>query len=125
MFVVLRLPATALVLAVLAVSGAHSATASSHFMQGAQLYNLCTSNMSGKGNPLEAGECLGYIVGVSDTYDCVESNHGLHWDPKKAAGSQMKLVTAVLQWLDGNPAEKSQEAHRVVAAALQQSFPCK
>ena len=122
---VLRFSAAAFLLAVLPVAGADMAGASNHYMPSSQLYNLCTSNMAGKGHPLEAGECLGYIVGVADTYDCSEANHGFHWDPHKAEGSQIKLVAAVLQWLDANPAAMKDAAHNAIGKALQQTFPCK
>lgn len=124
-FKVLQLSAAALWLAVLPVAGADVATATNHYMPSKQLYNLCTSNIGGKGHPLEAGECLGYIVGVADTYDCVEANHGFHWDPHKAGGSQIKLVAAVLQWLDAHPAAMKDSAHKTIGVALQQAFPCK
>ena len=123
-FKVLCLPAFALALAALAV-GAGPAPASDHYLQGRQLYNLCTSNMGGKGRHLEAGECVGFIVGVSDTFDCVEASHGLHWNPHEAGNSHMVLVTTVLQWLDAHPDAMDKQAHRAVSAALQQRFPCK
>lgn len=124
-FKVLQFSAAALCLFAVPVAGADVATTTNHSMPGRQLYNLCTSNAAGGGHSLEAGECLGYIVGVADTFDCVEANHGLHWDPQKAGGSQMKLVVAVLQWLDAHPAAMNEEAHHSIGAALQQSFPCK
>lgn len=124
-FHVLRWPATAFALAVAISGGSGLAAASNHFMSGQQLYNICTSNMGGKGHPLEAGECLGYIVGISDTFDCVEANHGKHWNAHKAENSDIVLVTAVLQWLDANPKAMKEQAHRAVGAALEHSFPCK
>lgn len=124
-FKLLRFTVLLLTLSGGTVAGADLATATNHFMPGRQLYNLCTSNMSGKGDPLEAGECLGYIVGISDTFDCVEANHGFHWNSHMADGSHMRLVTAVLQWLDANPTAMDEQAHRAVGAALQQAFPCK
>lgn len=124
-FEVLRLSAAALALSAMIPAGAGLASASNHFVSGQQLYNLCTSNMGGKGHHLEAGECLGYIVGIPDTFDCVESNHGFHWNAHKAESSHIVLVTAVLQWLDANPDAMKEQAHRAVGAALQARFPCK
>ena len=98
------------------------ATASS--MTGAQLSALCKANMGGSGNALEAAECLGFIVGVSDTFDCLEKNHGFAWN-SNAEFNQPQLVGVVLTWLDEHPSAHSYEAHRVVGAALAHAFPCK
>lgn len=124
-FRLLRSTIIALAVSGSTVFGADLATATSQGMAGRQLYSLCSSNVAGKGDPIEAGECLGYIVGISDTFDCVESNHGFHWNVPAAGGSQMKLVTAVMQWLDANPSAMDEQAHRAVGAALQHAFPCK
>jgi hypothetical protein len=112
--------AAALGLAAIApFSGAASAT-----ITGGQLYAMCTSNMGGSGNPMLAAECMGYVVGVSDTFDCVEKNHGYTWN-SSAMVSQPHLVTVVLQWLDTHKDGKNTEAHKVVGAALQDAYPCK
>ena len=91
---------------------------------GQQLWALCTANMWGKGNPLEAAECMGYIVGVADTFNCTQSDHGFMWN-SNANASQPQLVALVVNWLDQHPAALSYEAHRVVGAALQDAFPCR
>lgn len=91
---------------------------------GQQLWSLCTANMWGKGNPLEAAQCMGYVVGVADTFSCTQSNHGFTWNNDPTV-SQPKLVALVVNWLSQHPAALSYEAHRVVGAALQDAFPCK
>lgn len=91
---------------------------------GQQLWSLCTANLWGKGNPLEAAECMGYIVGVADTFNCTQSDHGFNWN-SSAEYTQPQLVALVVHWLDQHPAALSYEAHRVVGAALQDAFPCK
>jgi len=91
---------------------------------GHQLWSLCTANMWGKGNLLEAAECMGYVVGVSDTFNCTQTNHGFTWN-STSPHTQPQLVALVVAWLDSHPAAFSYEAHRVVGAALQEAFPCK
>lgn len=91
---------------------------------GQQLWTLCTANMWGKGNPFEAAQCMGYVVGVADTFNCTQSNHGFYWNNDPSV-SQPKLVAHVVSWLGQHPAALSYEAHRVVGAALQDAFPCR
>ena len=114
----------AISLALLAVASAVTSTAHASSMTGQQLLSLCTANMSGNGNPLEAAECLGFVVGVSDTFNCTQNDHGFTWDSKVNV-SQPALVATVVQWLQAHPAALEYEGHRVVGAALQASFPCK
>lgn len=113
------LPATVLSLAVLASGSALAAS-----ITGGQLYAMCTSNMGGSGNPMLAAECMGYVVGVADTFDCKEKNHGFTWN-SAAMVSQPQLVTVVLQWLDAHKSARNTEAHKVIGAALQAAYPCK
>lgn len=91
---------------------------------GQQLLSLCTANMWGKGKALEAAECLGFVVGVSDTFNCEQSDHGFTWDSERGV-SQPRLVATVIQWLQTHPDSLTFEAHRVVGAALQNAYPCK
>ena len=112
--------ASALCMALISNSlGAGAAT-----MTGSQLYAMCTANMGGTGNPMLAAECMGYVVGVSDTFDCFEKNHGYTWN-SSAIFSQPHLVTVVLQWLDAHKTEKDSDAHKVIGAALHDAYPCK
>lgn len=68
-----------------------------------QLYRLCTQNMGGGGSHLEAGECVGYIVGIADSFDCEETSHGHRWNSDGANDSQMTMVVTVLRYLDQHP----------------------
>lgn len=111
-------------MAVLALVLPVTGTAQASSMTGQQLFSLCTANMSGKGNPLEAAECLGFVVGVSDTFNCTQNDHGFTWD-STANASQPTLVAAVVKWLQAHPAALDYEGHRVVGAALQAAYPCK
>jgi len=97
----------------------HAAT-----VTGQQLLSLCTANMWGKGKSLEAAECMGFVIGVSDTFNCQQSDHGFTWDSQTGA-SEPRLVAVVIQWLQTHPESLKFEAHRVVGAALQSAYPCK
>ncbi|MCX7351207.1 MAG: Rap1a/Tai family immunity protein [Alphaproteobacteria bacterium] len=97
--------------------------ASAAQVTGQQLLSLCTANAAGGGNEIEAAECLGFIVGVADTFDCIEPDHGFNWNSKVDV-TQPRLVGVVIQWLQDHPAAKQYEGHRVVGAALSAAFPC-
>lgn len=79
--------------------------------------------MNGGGNPMEAAECMGFVVGVADTFDCQEDNHGYRWDSSSDV-SQPRLVVTVIQHIQSHPSEINGFAHLAVGAALQDSFPC-
>jgi hypothetical protein len=113
----------AISVALIAFSSPFDGTANASSMTGRQLFSLCTANMNGAGNPLEAAECLGFVVGVSDTFNCTQNDHGFTWDSSMSV-SQPELVAAVVKWLQAHPAALEYEGHRVVGAALQAAFPC-
>lgn len=100
------------------------ASAEAGYLTGGELAKLCRSNMGGHGHVLEAAECLGYIVGVADTFDCVEELHGFHWN-RDAQASQVQLVSAVLRWLDAHPSSLAYDSAGLVSAALAEAYPCK
>lgn len=117
----LRLLVPALLLAALhAPAGAATVTSGT---TGQQLLALCTANMGGTGNALEAAECMGYVVGVSETFNCIQSDHGFTWNSEGVG--QPQLVAVVVSWLQAHPEALEFEAHRVVGAALQAAYPCK
>lgn len=93
------------------------------YVTGAQLSNLCRANMGGHGHVIEAAECMGYIVGVADTFDCKETLHGFTWN-SAAKVSQPQLVVVVLKWLDAHPASQSDDSDSLVGAALAEAYPC-
>lgn len=90
---------------------------------GQQLLSLCTANMGGQGNPMEAAECLGFVVGVADTFDCVEDNHGYKWN-SAASGPQPHLAMIVVQYIQSHPSALVGGAHEGVAKALSAAYPC-
>ena len=97
--------------------------ASAGFVSGAQLKDICKADEQGSGNPLLAAECLGFVTGVADTFDCVEKLHGFTWNATSDV-NQSQLVKAVEKWLESHPAVLAYEADGLVAAALSDSFPC-
>lgn len=92
-------------------------------VSGQQLLALCTANMHGKGNPLEAAECMGFVVGVADTFDCDEDHHGLRWN-NRAPVSQPGIVKLVVDYIQAHPTALDSGAHVVVGKALSEAFPC-
>lgn len=92
-------------------------------VSGQQLLSLCTSNMGGNGNELEAAECMGFVVGTAGSFNCNDELRGFYWDSRAELG-QPRLVALVVQFINENPSMLRSDAHTVVAAALQSSFPC-
>lgn len=93
------------------------------YVTGSELSSLCRANIGGHGHVVEAAECMGYIVGVADTFDCVEQLHGFNWDSSRHV-SQPQLVATVLHWLDAHPQALPYESDGLVGAALAEAYPC-
>ena len=85
---------------------------------------MCTHQSAKTLDPMASGQCLGFIVGVADSFDCGEALHGFRWDGAQAQLSQHQLVNLVLQWIDTHRAARQEEASRVIGAALSSAFPC-
>lgn len=100
-----------------------SSPASAGFVSGTQLVDICKADLQGAGNPLMSAECLGFVTGVADTFDCVEKLHGFTWNSKTDA-NQTQLVKTVVTWLEGHPNVLAYEADGLVAAALSEAYPC-
>ena len=99
------------------------APASAGFVSGEQLLDICKADSQGAGNPLKSAECLGFVIGVADTFDCVEKLHGFTWD-STAKVAQPQLVKTVVDWLDKHPTSLAYEADGLVGAALSETYPC-
>ena len=110
--------AASLVLTSLPVGEAAAAT-----VTGEQLLYLCTSNMGGRGNPLASAECMGFVVGVADTFDCVDATQLFNRD-NSAKVSQPLLVSHVVEYLTKYPDAQKRKAFEVVGLALASYFPC-
>lgn len=109
--------------AVLATTLAFLAPAAAANVSGQQLLTLCTSNIDGSGNALQAAECMGFVVGVADTFDCVEDEHGYTWN-SRASASQPQITRIVMQFIELHPEARSDSGHVAVARALAEAFPC-
>ena len=94
------------------------------FVSGKDLQEICLADQNGSGSPLKAAECLGFVMGVADTFDCVETLHGFHWK-SSTTSNQQQLVKLVVTWLDRHQSSLHYEADGLVAAALAEAFPCK
>ncbi len=112
-----------LMLAAVLSTSMSSAHAADTKILGQQLLTLCTANMGNAGNPFEAAQCMGFVVGVANTFDCEETNQGYKWDSSVDIG-QPGLVYQVVKYLKTNPAARTIDAHKVIGAALQEAFPC-
>lgn len=112
-----------LVLAAVLSFAAPSAHAADTHVSGQQLLALCTANMGGFGDRARAVACMGFVVGVANTFDCIEDNHGYLWN-SHAEASQPQLVAIVVDYIRRHPAARVGEGHRAIGAALQEAFPC-
>lgn len=112
-----------LLAAVFAFTSLYAGEASAASVTGQQLLSLCTANMGGNGNALEAAECMGFIVGVADTFDCLDATQ-LFNRTNSAKMSQPQLVHHVVQYIENHPAAQGREAFSVIGLALAAYFPC-
>jgi len=117
-----RLPSLFATLVVLVALPAVPAQAG--FVSGKDLQDICLADQQGSGSSLKAAECLGFVMGVADTFDCVEKHHGFNWD-SSAKVNQQQMVKLVVTWLDLHQNALRYEADGLVAAALAEAFPCK
>lgn len=113
-----------LLAAALAITSLSVGEAAAASVTGEQLLHLCTASMGGKGSALLAAECMGYIVGVADTFDCIDATQSFN-NNNSAKVSQPKLVQHVVVYLEKHPAAKERNAFEVVGLALTKHFPCK
>ena len=111
----------AAMLALLCISSGEATAAS---VKAQQLLSLCTANMGGNGNELEAAECLGFIVGVADTFDCIDATP-LFNRANSDKVSQPQLVSYVVGYIANHPAMQDTEAFTAVGLALAPYFPCR
>ena len=100
-----------------------AAPAAAAQLSGEQLLSLCTANIGGGGNPMKAAQCMGFVVGVADTFDCDEDNHGLKWN-SEAAKSQPQIVRTVVQYIQEHPTTLTTGGHIAVGEALSKAYPC-
>ena len=87
------------------------------WMYGNEHYEQCQHMTKENFNPLYAGYCTGYVLGVLDTLQqqvlCVP-----------VGVTRGQLTDIVRRWLRDNPDKRHASAHYLVAAALKEKFPC-
>jgi hypothetical protein len=68
--------------------------------------------------------CLGFIMGVADSFDCEQPiMSGFRWQPI-ADGNAAQFRKVVVKWLNDHPEHLHLRAGSLVAAALSEAFPC-
>ena len=65
------------------------------YVSGWDLLEICKSNPASPIYRLHVSQCLGYIVGVSDTFDCGSKLHGFNWS-STAPAAQSDLVRVTI-----------------------------
>lgn len=92
----------------------YSACASAGFFGGNALFDACSDD----GSDYHAGQCLGYVTGVFDSFDgryvCA---------PKSVTAGQATDI--VVKYLTDHPEKRHELASFLVASALMDAFPCK
>lgn len=101
----------------------NAAPAHAGILSGADLLDLCEPQPVDPVYRLKISECTGYIVGVSDTFDCANNTLGFNWNSKIYNNQQM-LVGTVIDWLHFHPNVLHYQASGLVASALAKQFPC-
>lgn len=111
--------AAAFALAVLSPTGATAG-----YVSGWDLLELCKANPASPVYRLQVSQCIGYVVGVSDTFDCASKLHGFNWS-STAPTTQSDLVKVTVAWLNSHPGLLDRKSDGLVAAALSEAYPCR
>jgi hypothetical protein len=119
----MKLPQTMALAATLLVATA-SAGLCTGFDTGSILLERCSAAKSKETYYLQLIQCLGYITAIADAANCEDDVDGYHWQsPKGVTREQLKRV--VTKWLNKHPEKLHFVAASLVAAALEDAFPCK
>jgi hypothetical protein len=110
--------------AVLALALNHPVGAMAGYVNGWDLLEICKASPASPHYRLKVAQCMGYVVGVSDTFDCTSKLHGFNWS-STAPTTQSDLVKVTVDWLDGHPNLLNHKSDGLVAAALSEAFPCR
>ena len=109
-----------LVLVVLLVNGGSGASAKHSQWQavwsGNEVYEGCTQRSDPDADAVEEMMCLGFIIGVADS--------GAHRACLTGGLEPSQIKDAVVAWLRENPAVRHEAAARLVARALEETYPC-
>lgn len=111
-------------LAALAVTLAVPGPAMAGYVSGWDLLQICKSNPASPVYRLHVSQCLGYVVGVSDTFDCGSKLHGFNWSSTSPV-AQTDLVKVTIDWLSSHPNLLDRKSDGLVAAALSEAYPCR
>jgi hypothetical protein len=110
--------------AIVALSLNYPSGAMAGYVNGWDLLEICKANPSSPLYRLKVAQCTGYVVGVSDTFDCTSKLHGFNWS-STAPGTQSDLVKVTVDWLNNHPNLLNRKSDGLVAAALSEAFPCR
>lgn len=93
---------------------------SSTWLNGNDLWEYCGSDSA---SPSSLA-CMDYVMGVADAMTAHhEGVNGFH-ACFRATMTRGQIIDVVKRWLQNHPENRSYTAAGIVAAALQQSFPC-
>lgn len=92
-------------------------------LSGQDLLEICEPAHVDPVYRLKISQCSGYIIGVSDTFDCKNMTLGFNWDSEKYR-SQPDLIRSVIEWLHFHPNVLHYQASGLVASALAKKYPC-
>jgi len=97
----------------------HPSQAARSMYTGSELLDFCS-----KDQEPDWGVCLGFIVGVSSSFDCEQLLLGRFsfQPPDGATAGQMKKI--VIKYLNERPEKLHLPAASLAAAALSEAFPC-
>lgn len=93
------------------------------FFTGQALKDKCRSEESDYDYIYNQAFCLGYILGVSDTFSCERRILDWGWSPPPNVKAG-QLVRAVLKYFDSHPELLDHSAAGVTVRALSDAFPC-
>jgi hypothetical protein len=113
-----------LLAAIVALALNCSGGAMAGYVNGWDLLEICKASPSSPLHRLKVAQCLGYVVGVSDTFDCTSKLHGFNWS-NTTPSAQSDLVKVTVDWLNGHPHLLNHKSDGLVAAALSEAFPCR
>jgi hypothetical protein len=92
-------------------------------LSGQDLLDICEPAPVDPAYRLKLSECAGYVIGVSDTFDCENKTLGFTWDSAKF-NNQGALIDYVVEWLHFHPNVLHYQASGLVASALSGKYPC-
>ena len=110
--------------AVLAASMLPASGASAGYLSGWDLLEICKSNPASPLYRQQVAQCMGYVIGISDTFSCSEKLHGFNWSNTTAV-DQREVVKAAVDWLSSHPTLLDYKSDGLVAAALADTYPCR